>query len=931
MAGFSSGQMSPINNIDIIPSFHRDNNIYSVPNRICHNVPIEINRYDFPSIMSSNITGALCNKLDEINTVALQNNVDIICLSETWCNSNIPDESVQLNGFTTFRKDRQDGRAGGGVICYIRDFIPVMKIWNELNDEQLETLWITLRPRRLPRGITHVTICIVYHPPKANDWQMCQHLIHSFDSIKQRFPLSGFFIVGDFNHMKDKYFKSSCQVTQIVTKPTHMQSIIDLCYTSLSKFYKPPFHMPGIGVSKHQTLIFQPVFHSSKNPKSFVVYKRNQCSDNKLQLKQAIADVNWSKLYHAPTCKEKYEIFQDTMHELVNQYLPLQKVKRNTNDHPWVTDKFRSFIKKRQFYFLSGNNSMYCFYRNKVNRMRKQLKSQYVSKTMSSLKHSNPKNWWQKIKSLSGSNVKCDNLLSLAHSSCNGDVNSLADIVNDHFKDVSSHLLPLPVVETSSSHNIPDKFIISVQSVEKRLKNINVCKAPGPDDIPSWILKELYCELAPPVCALWNSSFRDSYVPQIWKSANTIPLPKTSPVLNIQKDLRPISLTPILCKGIEYYARDWFMDIFKSQIDEYQYGSQSECSTVIALAQLFHNWLLNLDSGKNVVRILLVDFSKAFDLVDHNILINKVSKTGAPEFLISWLHSFLCGRQQRVKIGSTFSKWTPLNAGVPQGTLLGPSTFLLHINDLKTDCNSVKYVDDTTIWETCDKRGENSNIQNAANQTFTWCQTNNMRLNTDKTKEMLIDFSKKPFNIKPICMNDSDIERVKSTKLLGVIINNTLTWNDHVDYICNKASKRLYFLRLLRRANIIPLDIVQVYCSTIRSLLEYACEVWHPGLSKQQCNKIEMIQKRALKVVFPELSYSEALLKTNIPTLSDRRRERCETFFNNMSNPTHKLHNLLPKRTNLPHLRSNRKYMLPRVRTNRLKNSPIFYGVFNFQ
>jgi hypothetical protein len=559
--------------------------------------------------------------------------------------------------------------------------------------------------------------------------------------------------------------------------------------------------------------------------------------------------------------------------------------------------------------------------------MRKQLKSN----TMTSLKNSNPKNWWQKIKSLCGSNTKCENLQSIAHSLFDGDVNSLAETINDHFREVSSHLSPLPSVNNLEIQDIPDEFIISVQSVEKRLKNINVSKAPGPDDIPSWILKDLHFELAPPICALWNSSFRDSYVPQIWKSANTIPLPKTSPVLNIQKDLRPISLTPILCKGIEFYARDWFMNIFKSQIDEFQYGSQSECSTVIALVQLFHNWLLNLDSGKNIIRILLVDFSKAFDLVDHNILIDKVSKTGVPDFLVTWLRSFLCGRQQRVKIGNTFSKWVPLNAGVPQGTLLGPSTFLLHINDLETDCHSVKYVDDTTIWEMCDKRGENSNIQKAANQTYDWCQRNNMRLNTDKTKEMLMDFSKKPFNIEPICMNGNNIERVRSSKLLGVIINNTLTWNDHVEYICSKASKRLYFLRLLKRANIPPLDIVHVYCSTIRSLLEYACEVWHPGLSKQQCSKIEMIQKRAFKIAFPEFSYNDALLKSNIQTLNDRRRDRCETFFKNISNPTHKLHNLLPKQTNITHLRSNRKFTLPRVKTNRLKNSPIFYGVFNFQ
>ena len=842
----------------------------------CSNISVDTNpkSFDFPSIMTSNITGALCNKLDEITTVARQNSADIICLSETWCNPDIPSGTICINGFSSFRRDRQDGRAGGGILCYVKDDIPVVKIWNDLNNMNLETLWLTLRPHRLPRGISHITIGTVYHPPKSDDWEMCKHLIHGFDHIKQTYPASAFFIVGDFNHMKDNYFKNACLVSQIVKNPTHMNSIIDLCYTSLPNFYQSPIHFPGIGLSRHHVLMFYPVSYNPLKPKSFFVCKRNQSVENKQKLMQAISDTNWLNVYRAPTCKEKFEYFQSTLDDLINKYLPFHRVKRNTNDHPWVTDKFRSLVKKRQFHFSSGNSPMYCFYRNKVNRMRKFLKSNYVKRTMTDLKKSNPKNWWQKIKSLAGDNKRSDNLDSLAQTLFDGDVNALADHINDQFKDVSSHLSPLPSVDKIHTHLVPDNFIISVESVENRLKKINVSKAVGPDEIPNWLLKDLSHELAPPVCAIWNSSFRESYIPPIWKSANTCPLPKTSPPLNLKKDLRPISLTPVLSKGIEFYARNWFMNIFKPHIDEYQYGSQSQCSTILALTQLVHSWLLNLDTGKNIVRILLIDFSKAFDLVDHNILMQKISGLGTPEFLKSWLYSFLCGRQQRVKIGGTTSKWVSINAGVPQGTLLGPSTFLLHINDLKTDCHSVKYVDDTTVWEVCNKKGGNSKIQTAANQIFKWCEDNNMKINTDKTKELLIDFSRNPCSIDPISMNTNEIEREKSTKLLGLIINDKLTWHDHIDYICKKAAKRLYFLRLLKRANIQPLEIVHVYCSTIRSILEYACEVWHPGLTKQQCDKLELIQKRAIRIALPDLSYNDALTQCKIQALNDRRRDR---------------------------------------------------------
>ena len=150
-------------------------------------------------------------------------------------------------------------------------------------------------------------------------------------------------------------------------------------------------------------------------------------------------------------------------------------------------------------------------------------------------------------------------------------------------------------------------------------------------------------------------------------------------------------------------------------------------------------------------------------------------------------------------------------------------------------------------------------------------------------------------------------------------------------YICSKASKRLYFLRLLKRANISPTEIIEVYNSIIRSLLEYACEIWHPGLTKQQSNKLEMIQKRAFSIAFPENGYRDALQLTGNPSLHDRREKQCQKFFLDICDPNHKLHHFLPPKCKVAHLRSKRQYQLPKVKTNRLKTSPIFYGIFKFQ
>ncbi len=156
---------------------------------------------------------------------------------------------------------------------YVRDCLPVVKCWSQLNDVDLETLWITLRPRRLPRGISHVTVCVVYHPPRADDWVMCQHLINGIDNVKQTFPMSGLIIVGDFNHMKDQYFKRTCYLQQIVTQPTHGNSIKDLCYTTVKSMYINVLHLPGIGLSHHHTITFTPFAAQSHRTEKLFVTK----------------------------------------------------------------------------------------------------------------------------------------------------------------------------------------------------------------------------------------------------------------------------------------------------------------------------------------------------------------------------------------------------------------------------------------------------------------------------------------------------------------------------------------------------------------------------------------------------------------------------------------------------------------------------------
>ena len=185
---------------------------------------------------------------------------------------------------------------------------------------------------------------------------------------------------------------------------------------------------------------------------------------------------------------------------------------------------------------------------------------------MNQLTQNDPKQWWRDVKDVVGLS-KQDNtsvLKGLANATANGNMAQLAENINDFFWSVSSDLPPLPKENKYSQieySHVPDQYIISIQQVEKNLSQIKLGKAPGPDEITSWMLRDLAPILAPPIASLFNASIRDGYVPPAWKSANIIPLPKKCPPKKIESDLRPVSLTSLLAKELERIIAPWINHI----------------------------------------------------------------------------------------------------------------------------------------------------------------------------------------------------------------------------------------------------------------------------------------------------------------------------------------------------------------------------------
>ena len=342
----------------------------------------------------------------------------------------------------------------------------------------------------------------------------------------------------------------------------------------------------------------------------------------------------------------------------------------------------------------------------------------------------------------------------------------------------------------------------------KFLSTLDISKATGLDGIGPKLLKISSGIITKSITYIVNNCIRSGKFPTSWKLAKVNPLYKGGAKDGIN-NYRPISILPTLSKLIEKFIQKRLMAYLNSfdVLHKYQSGFRSGHSTETALILMTEGWLKAINEGKFVGSIM-VDFRKAFDLVDHDLLLKKLSYYKCGSNFINLMKSYLKNRTQVLSVNGTKSNTDEISSGVPQGSILGPLLFLIFINDLplvlsgKVSSTDM-YADDTTIYDIQADMGTlRSNLQESLTILQKWCKQNGMLLNTEKTKVMLISTRQKRIRLDTrllsLTYNEIDLQLTTGDKILGVYTDENFQWNNHFQFVCKKVSSYIWLLSRIK-------------------------------------------------------------------------------------------------------------------------------------
>ena len=847
--------------------------------------------------------------------------VPFVAVAESWIKPHITNAQLDIENFNIYRADRVLSK-NGGTLLYINNdiFIDLSCVYDD--DTCSGIICLSKKSRCI--------IACVYRPPSSNELSF-SNLLLFINNFVESHNSSKFhiFIFGDFNFPQicwenldnsknvtpdvEKFFNfmDNNFLTQYVNENTRKKNLLDL-FLSDNLNFVDCIKTEDVAYSDHRILKIYNTFFSpitkdtvltNKEPSGLDFSRLNlQTSDYKA-INEELSEVDWERVVDVPT-NDFPDCFRNIVYKILEKHSKATS-KRKTSFSRKVNVFNRKIQKTKKKLKLSNlstkrkqslNNTLI----DLVNQKKQFL---FDSKILEENKAVN------KIKSDKKYFFKYANRFKIAPSSSPAvllnknsdtvtDPKKIADMLQSQFESVFSTPFPNSYVykykdflDTLSP--IPLPFVqITNKHIISAINEIKISSSVPKSEIPARVFKECKSSLCNPLKLFWQKSLDTGEIPLSYKKQTIIPLHKKGPK-TLPENFRPVSLTPHEIKIIERVLREIFTEHleYNNLINTNQHGFRRNYSCSTQLLS-YTNYILSNAIEDNEVDTLYLDYSKAFDKVDHGLLIKKLFHYGIKEKYLKWLIDFLANRTQTVLVNNCYSYPVTVKSGVPQGSVLAPLLFVIYNNDIPNaiDNNSnsqvFTFADDTKLASKISSVNDQLNLQNNLNRIIEWSTSNNMELNRKKfeliSHKLMPESEERTFFKDLPFFNDYQIYQTSdNTTLLpsshvrdlGIFLDDNLEWGFHYNTISKKAKQISSWVLntfYTRDSN----TMITLFNSLVRPIVEYCCEVWSPFLIKDIIS-IEKIQRSFTHKIYgmKDLNYWQRLKSLNIMSLQ-RRREK---------------------------------------------------------
>ena len=840
-----------------------------------------LNLADRLNIFHSNVNG-LESKLDTLNAFLYNTSApfDIIGITETSEQKGTSFlANVDMQGYYLYHTPTNSTK--GGCCIYANKNLDVFERNDlKIQNDHFQTTWAEIKNNKSKNILIG---CIYRSPNKAHD--VTDFLIH-LDSILKKLSKENkeIYVCGDFNidllktdkgsfYLDFYNILNSYGILPSIIHPSRIvegqrPSLIDNIFTNNLKddIISGNIHLT---LSEHFSQ-FISVNRGSLDIKKINMYGRNFKQFSESSFQDDVSIQRWNLSSNDPN-----HLMKDFLWRLdgcVDRHAPTKKlnpkeVKRRLN--PWMTNKIMKLIRIRDRLFERkkkepGNaqvTEVYKKVRNKVSNEIKKSKNDYYKKYFES--HSNDiKKTWEGIRKV----INPGKPTSFGISQLNikgkiiDDPKDIANSANEFFVNVGPNTeKTVPKVQNIT----PEKFLkdrndvdfvmahISEEDILDIIKSLPN-KGTGPASIPLRLLKLIANTVVTPLCYIINVSFNTGVFPDVLKVAKVIARHKGGPSDNLN-NYRPISLLSIFDKIIEKLMHSKLYDFF----DEHeilfinQFGFRKKCSTIHALLDIIERIRDNMDNGMYGCGVF-IDLKKAFDTVNHKILLTKLEHYGIRNNMLDWFNSYLTDRKQYVSFNGESSEMRSVTCGVPQGSVLGPLLFLVYINDLPNISDKLSFflfADDTNLYYESNDLKELENTMNKELKKLSlWLNVNRLALNVSKTNFVIFRGYRKPcdHNV-TLLINKKAIEQKSYVKYLGVLIDEHLNWKEHICNVTKKISRSVGIICKLRLCMNRSL-LRTLYYTLVYSHLNYGIHVWGSACNTD-LEKILLLQKKAVRAM----------------------------------------------------------------------------------